>query len=92
MYLTIINNNFGPNRKSSDILYEIDKKIIYLSNKYIDTKRYLIESNISYDDLEDLYIYRDIYIRKLHCDACLKNYSLDLIKSKLKTLINKKYC
>lgn len=92
MYPTIINYNFGPAKKSSEILPSIEGKLEEFGDSLLIEKRYLVKSKISWQDIDDLYIYRDIYIRKLACDACFKNYTLKKIKSKINSIINKTYC
>lgn len=91
-YPTIVNYNFGPAKDKISILDSISNKLSISAEKVINEKRFLVQSNIDWELIDDLYIYRDIYIRKINCDSCLKKYSLERIKSKIYSITNKNNC
>lgn len=92
MYPTILNYNFG--HKSCSIGQEkaIDLFFVNLAKEVVNKKRFLLKTSIDLDKLEDLYIYLDLYKRKLECDECLAGYDIEFLKKKINKLINQKYC
>ena len=92
MYPTILNFNFGPRTCSSKNDNALDLFFVNLTKQVVNKKRFLLKTKIDLDKLEDLYIYLDLYKRKLECDDCLAGYSLEFLRGKINKLINQKYC
>lgn len=75
-------------KNCKDVFNEIEKKIAQYSNQALNNVRYGFNQEVNMDNFEALLDYRDILIHKLRCDVCLKQYSTELIISKINKLLN----
>lgn len=79
------NPNYG-------LVKQIDKKLHKLSKIELNNIRFHLDKhldNFNEDDFNDLQYYKYVLLRKMNNDDCLCDFSMDLIISRIKGLINK---
>ena len=86
--LNIIQNNSGVSRSRNNFVFESENKFIELTKKYLKKKLYGIGKGVNFLLLDKLYLYLDIYERKLNCDSCFSNTTLSLIQKQIIKILN----
>lgn len=71
-----------------DLLAQIDKKVSKWSLLQLNNIRFGFQSNINYDAFWDLMNYREILIHKIYCSDCFKQYDINNIVAKIRSILN----